>query len=199
MFKSNKKSSRKKSKKSSKKQSKRISKGGSLTEYQEKIEDFIEKLDKTLKEKKLTSFWVFPYKKGFTKHIMSDTRLEYDIIKKDLDKYKGKRAADVTIMTFSKRKKNMDRDTKIYIILSIKIFKINDKGNLISESTSTTTNWKEEDFKTSKITMKLIEHLTKLTYKEDITTGGLFGIPFTYVINKLHKKNIEIDDLLEPL
>lgn len=72
------------------------------TEEQERIDEIIENhlnsLDKQLKEKKLFSFWVFPDKKSFKKlNKMNSTDVQ-KMIKKDVDKYKNRKIAKISIV-----------------------------------------------------------------------------------------------------
>ena len=60
-------------------------------------------------------------------------------------------------------------------------------------------HWKEEDFKVTKFSLKLLEILMKKGIKKKLSIGAVFGVPFHEFIEELNYKNVDISEYLTPL
>ncbi len=211
------KSSRKVSKKSSHKTSRKTSKksgagwgkkGGSEDKVT-KIMEYMDKVDAFLKEKRLYNFWFFPDEKGFKNRIPGLGPKEIkQMVKKDLDKYKGRTVVNVRIVPNYKDPDSLPMKAEtphgekipIYMHGQIMVFKILDDGNLKSTTKSGIEfGWRKEDFEVTKFSLKLLERLVRIAASKLYYCTLTFGCPMSYIVKELRKKKIEIDDVLAPL
>lgn len=222
-----KKSSRKNSKKSSKKLSRKearkmshkslhktgsgwgMKKTGAAEDKVSKIMEYMEKVDEFIQEKKLYNFWVFPDEKGFKNRITDMNSKDIkQMIKKDLDKYKGRIVCQLTMRTNHKDPSSLPMKAEtphgekipIYMHGQIMVFKILDDGNIKElPKTGVVFGWRKEDFEVTKFSLKLLERLVRITASKKYSCAMIFGCPISYIVKELRKKKIEIDDVLSPL
>ena len=168
---------------------------------EEIIEDYLDSLDKMLKEKQLYQYWVFPDRKVFKRIQKSTTDMD-KTIKSDLNKYKNRKIAYIKIDPNTKNCTSHQREIGIYLSVSISIFQIDEKGshnNPKLRSWGCRIVWHEKDFKCTKLSFKLLEEIIKIVADKKHKCLALYGVPITKIVNDLKKKNIDIDHVLIPL
>lgn len=212
MKKSSRKTSRKKSisKKSSRKTGAGwgAKKGGSENKVA-KIMEYMNKVDSFLKEKRLYNFWFFPDEKSFKNRIPGLGPKEIkQMIKKDMDKYKGRTVVNVRIVPNYKDPNSLPMKAEtphgekipIYMHGDILVFKVSDEGSLKQTTKSGIDfGWRKEDFEVTKFSLKLLERLVRIAASKLYYCTLTFGCPMSYIVKELKKKKIEIDDVLSPL
>lgn len=188
---------------SKRKLSRKKSKQGGKQDVHKKIIKHLDSIEKSIREKNLLSFFVFP-DKGFSKIKKSRKEMQ-KLIKSDVNKYKGRKLAEVGFYFNYKTEDGVAyNNLGIYATISIRIWTIDNEGNIQSKKRPgwiLVIHWKHDDFKVSKITMKLIEKLVQLTANNSkIQTGGIYGLPLLGFVDKILKgKKIDISDVLTPL
>ena len=168
----------------------------------DKINEHLDKIDTYLEKNKLYSFWYFPDEKGFKNKLnnMNSDDLK-KFIKKDIDKYKDRLVAKISICTNHREPNSLPMKHGILVTIQIIIFKIEDSGKLKQfDNNSISVRWEEEDFNTGKLSFKLIERLMRLVYSKRYTRyGESLGTKLSKMVEEIKKKGIPIDDVLEPL
>lgn len=99
---------------------------------------------------------------------------------------------------FNKRKESSEWKAGYLLRLRISIYKINKDGSFdIDEDDNNIGHvdilWKRDDLSTSKFTIKLLEELIRLVYKNKLFMGSIDGFPLSYVIRKLNYKKYKLD------
>lgn len=193
--------SSKKSKKSYRKSSRKMSKSkirGAKELGIEKINDHLDKIDTYLEKNKLFSFYYFPDEKGFKNKISGDIE---KIIKKDVDKYKERSVARISICTNHREPNSLPMKHGILVTIQIIIFKIENNGKLKQfDNNGIVVRWEEDDFNTGKLSFKLIERLMRIVYSKRYSRGSeSLGTKLSKMVGEIKKKGIPIDDVLEPL
>jgi hypothetical protein len=223
MKKSSRKNSKKSSKKLSRKEARKMShkslhktgsgwekkKIGAAEDKVSKIMEYMEKVDDFIQEKKLYNFWFFPDEKGFKNRITDMNSKDIkQMIKKDLDKYKGRIVCQLTMRTNYKDPQSLPMKAEtphgekipIYMHGQIMVFKILDDGNIKATTKSGIEfGWRKEDFEVTKFSLKLLERLVRIAASKKYYCTLTFGCPISYIVKELKKKKIEIDDVLTPL
>ena len=163
---------------------------------------YLDHLDEQLREKKSFDFWVFPDRSGFGK--MKQKTVEYmqKLIDKDIDKYKNRNLASITICTYHNRDKgDFYEDENIRMIVGITILPINNKGIINGDKNpwGCTIAWSDEGFKTTKFSFKLLERILEPVALHKYSASSLTGTGILNVINALKKKGYDLSDCLNPL
>jgi hypothetical protein len=173
---------------------------------QKEIDDTIIKHLVALKEKlgENTSFWTFPDDKKFKKLYHGELLEEIqDRIKKDVDKYKNRKIAEISICPRHKASKNtFVKHQGIWLTARIIVFGIDVKGKMQGRNNfnnSCSIRWEEEDFLVSKLSLKLLEKIMYAVAEDKHSCLDMYGISLHKVVNDLKKKNIDISDDLSPL
>lgn len=155
-----------------------------------------------LAEKKLHSFWVFPDRAGFKKiKDLTFTKMQ-KFLYQDVDKYKNRNICYFSICTYHKDPKKFRDPSHYWLVVDLTIYHIDDTGNMIGtneEAYGCTYAWKDKDFKTTKLTFKLLETIMYPVIEKKYTNTSIFGIPITNVIKHLEKKGIDFSDVNAPL
>lgn len=111
----------------------------------------------------------------------------------------GKLIADVTrsVYTSGPNYKNHG----IYFILSIIVFIIDPRTGTITKEnySSSSINWKEEDFERTVPHEKLIDKLVELTIEKKFTASSLLGVGWKTAEKSFIREDIDISDLYKPL
>jgi hypothetical protein len=156
-------------------------------------------LDKQLTEKNLWVFWVFPDRSGFKKIKETFDKMQ-KFIYQDVDKYKNRKICKFSIIDYYKDPKKFRDPSHYWLVVNMITYPIDDTGNLIGKHAnySCTYAWKDNDFKTTKLTFKLLETIMHPIVEKKHKCASIFGIPIT-VIKHLEKKGINFSDALSPL
>lgn len=166
----------------------------------DKIIKYLNSIQKILKEKNLLTFYSFPDSKTFTK--IKKSRSEVQKMLKENDKYQNRQLAEIVIMFHHDGKEDNLLDKHgIYLTATIRIWNVDKEGNMNNKKNPgwrLTIHWEKSDFAISRLSMKLIHQLMKLTADKTIKSAGFYGLPLTKVIDRLKREKINITGL-EPL
>lgn len=199
-----KKYSKRKSKKVSRKKSskRKTSKKGGSQSYADKVEKFVLGLRKEYLKEGSGTYWKL---NGMKKKYFNKTMDEMNkLIKKDaatvLKKSKGL-VAKVTRSVYTREDDSNNKRHGIYFILTIIIFKLDKKTGMITKEnhSSSSVNWKENDFHDTTPHEKLIDKLVDLTIEKKFTATSLLGVSLDVAIKDLKFSDVDISDLFIPL
>jgi hypothetical protein len=162
----------------------------------------LDELDEKLGED--IRFWTFVDIKGFKKIRMKTIEQMQEYINKDIDKYKNRQVAEISIAFRHKLPKDsFERKQGIWLTASITVFQSDETGNIRNKkkfpSRSCAIRWEEEDFRVSKLSFKLLERIMHLVAENKHTCPDLYGISLHRIVDELKKKKIDISDVLSPL
>lgn len=161
------------------------------------ITPYMASLDNQLTEKKLNSFWVFPDRSGFKKiNGMTFTKMQ-KFIYQDVDKYKDRKLCKFSIIDYYKDEKKNKEPNHYWLVVDLTVYHIDDTGNMLDtyENWGCTYAWKDQDFKLTKFSFKLLEKIMYLVVEKKFQNESILGIPLTSVIKHLEKKGIDFSDL----
>jgi len=166
------------------------------------IEPYLENLKEKLNEKKSRGFYVFPDRSGFKKIKESDKYIE-KLLQSDPKKYGGRNIAYFSIGIQEEPKKgaiiSFKRDDGIHILVDIIIKPIDKNGKFTSKQWGRRINWRNYDFKTTKLTFKLLENIMHPLVKLNYYSVSIIGESITSFIKDLEKLGYKFDDGLSPL
>lgn len=197
---------KKSSKKISRKRSKKSKKGGSeekkkVRRPQKEIDDviktYLDDLDEKLKG--LSLFWVFPDEKGFKKLKIHSIESMQEYLAKDVDKYKNRKVAEISINTYHKDKDSFYKKNGIWLTARIILFQIDPNGIIKKNTKQFDIRWEEDDFRLSKISFKLLERCVQILVENKYSCASLHGLTLRFINEQLKKKNIDISDTFSPL
>lgn len=161
------------------------------------ISNHISKLRNKSKKDESLSFWTFADRAGFKKIKGKDFDDIQKYLKADVEKYKNRKICQIHIYTPEKPDKY---GTWLYVgILAIHT---DDKANMRGKNVGNNgcgIMWKEQDFKTTKFSYKLIEAIMHPIADNKHSCSNLSGFHVTKVVNDLKKKGIKLDEFLNPL
>lgn len=162
------------------------------------ISEYTTKLNNTLKEKKLFSFWTFADRSGFKKiKNMSFDQMQ-KAMKQDVDLYKNRQLCEVNINPRVK----VDKRFGTWLYVSILAITTDDKANMRGknvENNGCGFMWEEEDFKVTKFSFKLLEAIIQPIADNIHSCSNMSGFHITKIIKDLKKKGIDLNDHLSPL
>lgn len=196
----------KSSKRSMKRSSSKKMSGGDkkIKRPQKEIDDVIkahlDELDEKLGED--IRFWVFVDTKGFKKIRMKTIDQMQEYINKDVDKYKNRKVAEISIAFRHREADYIKRKARMWLTVNIIVFGIDSKGNLQGKNNfnkSCAIRWEEEDFRISKLSFKLLERIMHLVAEDKHSCPDLYGISLHKIVDELKEKSIDISDVLSPL
>lgn len=124
-----------------------------------------------------------------------------EIVSNDVDKYKNRNIASVSILFFHNDKPtNMYRKEGIYMKVGISVFPINGKGILNGNKDAWGCDfvWRSEDFKITKFSFKLIETILRAVGAGE-AFNSIMGFPLSYVLEEVENVGISFDGVLKPL
>lgn len=166
------------------------------------IEPYLDNLNEKLVEKKSRGFYVFPDRSGFKKIKESDAYIE-KLLQSDTKKYGSRSIAYFSIGIQKEPKKgaitSFKRDEGIHILVDIIIKPIDKNGKFTKTGNGCRINWRNKDFKTTKLTFKLLENIMNSLVKSEKNCMGILGISITTFIKDLEKLGYKFDDVLTPL
>jgi len=166
------------------------------------IVPYLDKLQDQLVEKNLLYFWVYPDQSGFVKHKnLNDDSLQ-ELFLKNIDKYKNRLIASVSIGFYHHDKPtSIMRQEKIYMTTGIEVIHIDKHGIMHGEKKPWACNmaWHADTFKTTKFSFKLIELIYRQTVAKIAVYPSIFGYPLVDIIHELQKKGLDFGDVLKPL
>lgn len=165
---------------------------------------YLDNLEEQINNKKAWSFWTFPDRSGFKKLKDMSPKEMQNIINEDPEKYKNRRLAYISMMTYHR-----DTDPTLFTVklgilfaVGISIRCIDDKGVLSKKSGDCwgcDFRWTLDDFKTTKFSFKLIEKIMIPVAEKRKTCTSLTGTDITDIIKDLEKKKYDFSDVLKPL
>lgn len=160
----------------------------------------VEVVQKHVRGKKLSSFWVFPDRSGFKKLDGISFEKMQKILKEDVNKYKNRKIVHFDIPTYVKPITKKRDEEPYWIVISMIIYPIDKDGIIkLSKQTSCTFGWGERDFKITKFSFKFLEAVMHAVIETGYYTMSIFGIRLKQLLNDLEKKGINFDDVLSPL
>lgn len=169
------------------------------------IRKYMEKLDIKLKESGAYEFWVWCDRSDFKKMKMAGRDGVEEMLKKDINKYIGRKIANIVIQTRHKEYgiKTFLIDPEAWIRSHIIVFKIDKTAKVTQKTQHKSFNWEwhTDDFKISKPTFKLLEWLMYVVADNNFSAGGIQGTTLEHLLDYLkNKKNIKIPkDVFQPL
>jgi hypothetical protein len=161
------------------------------------VREYIDKLDKSLKEKDLQSFWTFADRSGFKKIKNMSFKDMQTALKEDVKKYANRKLCDITIATYPEPDKY-----GTYLLVDILVIFTDDEANMKGKNCTTNSCaflWSIEDFKLTKFSLKLVEAIMHPIADNIHTCTSFTGFHVTKVINDLRKKGVDLSDHIIPL
>lgn len=163
----------------------------------------LDSLAEQLQEKELHSFWAFPDRATFEKTNKTSVAQMEKKIKKNPKRYANRRVARIMICSHHDEKEtSFYRKEDIWLTVAINIYQINDKADMQGRdnpSWGCTFIWETEDFKITKISLRLLERIMKIVATKEITCESLVGYALHKIIKMFAKKGHDLSDLLSPL
>jgi menaquinone-dependent protoporphyrinogen IX oxidase len=165
------------------------------------IEPYLENLKEKLDEKKSRGFYVFPDRSAFKKIKESDKFIE-KLLQSDPKKYGGRNIAYFSIGIQEPPKKDDILSFKrhgIHILVDVIIKPIDKNGKFTKKEWGTRINWRNQDFKTTKLTFKLLESIMHPLVKLNYYSVNIMGESIISFVKDLEKLGYKFDDVLSPL
>jgi len=161
------------------------------------ISEHVDKIIKSLKEKKIFSFWTFADRSGFKKIKGMSFKDMQKTLKSDIEKYKNRQICEIKILPYAK-------PDKYGTWLSIGIWSITTDDEANMEGKAVKNNgcgimWKEQDFRVTKFSLKLIEAITHIIADGKHSCSNMTGFHVEKVLKDLKGKKIDLSDHLTPL
>jgi hypothetical protein len=186
------------------KKQKEINKLNEIERQKRIVMPYLDNLEDQINNKKAWSFWTFPDRSGFKKLKDMSVQDMQNIINEDPEKYKNRRIAYISMMTYHKNDKPTSLKSKIGTLFAvgISIRCIDDKGILSKKSGDCwgcDFRWTLDDFKTTKFSFKLLERIMIPVAEKRKTCTSLTGTDITDIIKDLEKKKYDFSDVLKPL
>lgn len=161
------------------------------------ISEYIAKLVATLDEKDLFNFWTFADRSGFKKIKNTSFEKMQKKMKKDIDLYKNRQICEIKIYSHD----NADQfGTWLYV--GIWVITTDNEANMKGKSVKSNGcdfMWKEEAFKVTKFSFKLLEAIIRPIADNVHSCNSFTGLPILDVIDKLKKKGVDLSEHLHPL
>ncbi len=174
-----------------------VSKKGGSEDNEKVVKEYIESLDKQLKEKKLFSFCVFP-EQGFKNKMRESTEELKKLTKKEAGKHEY--IACIKINTLNDQRDSILGKAGGWLYASINVIPIDKDGKWLSKKGwNTNMHWKVDDFKITKFSLKLLETLMQYVIRKKLEIAGTFGVPFNELVEELGYKKIDISSIFTPL
>lgn len=169
-----------------------------IKEHNDKVvHDYIVNLTKTIKEKKLGTFWTFADRTGFKKI----KNMHFDdmciALKEDVELYKNRQLVNIKIISYIPPKKH-----GVHLLVNIWVIFTDDKANIKGfgvKGNSASIIWNTEDFKFTKFSLKLVEAIMYPIADWKYIGDSISGSHITSVADMLKKKKINLSDHIAPL
>lgn len=173
------------------------------TERQNKIiKEYLDKVQTQLKEKDIgNGFWTFVDRKGFKKFTGSDAKIEKMLLG-DIERFKNRQLASYTII-FHHNKSNtsMHKSSGLWLNVTVRVYNIDDNAKLVGKNRyrECGITWDNEDFKTGKFSLKLLERFMKPLAENRVDCVSIMGMNLRSVVKKYNKIGVDFSDVLVPL
>lgn len=155
------------------------------------IKKYLKKLEKTLEEKQLESFFIMVDRTDFKPIKGYDSPKELaDMFSKKIQYYVGKRVAHISLYT---NPNGLKKNQSIFSI-KIVIYKIAESGKFSKDPIDVyglLINYEPDDFESRKFLIKDVEKFMRLCSDKVINTDTLNGNWYKVIIKRLKKKGIE--------
>jgi len=149
------------------------------------IESYFNKLKEKIQEKELDNFWLFIDKSEF-KPIKNVTKKDIQKkLKKDVEKYSGKKIAQVSLVFKPKISFKKLKNNDIIFTIKIFIFKINENGDIDYDTDSEwelVINYNVTELNNNHFTLKELNKMILASSKLKILSD-ISGIPYTNWLN----------------
>jgi hypothetical protein len=179
-----------------------------LAEIEKKIEDgiittYLDKLEKQIRDKKLSSFYVLADNAGFKKFNGSSGTIQ-KMFDENPEKYIGKKIASFTIFYHQHDKENdFDSLKDVWLSVTLQIFCPNNQTGKISNYDSKAHGvkfyWRTEDFRKTRFTFKFLEMIMHAFIDKYSDLRSLKGMTIERLFYHLDKRKIAYKHLLNPL
>jgi hypothetical protein len=164
---------------------------------------YLDDLNKKLKEKNSHNFWTFPDRSGFKKMKDYNRKKIQKFMDKDPKKYADRNVVEISIITFHRSEDDSKYSFKnmgTFLGVDISVNPIDKNGKMKDKGTwGGRFVWNAEDFKTTKISFKLLEKIMKIVVDEEMSFASITGKSITRLLDKLKKNGYNLDDVLSPL
>jgi hypothetical protein len=164
---------------------------------------YLDSLREKLKEKNLYNFWTFPDRSGFKKIKDYNRQKMQNFVDKDTKKYADRNIVEISIITFHRSEDDSKYSFKnmgTFLGIDISVKPIDKNGKIKSRDTwGGRFVWNAEDFKTTKISFKLLEKIMKIVVDDRMSFASITGTPVTRLLTDLKKNGYNLDDVLSPL
>jgi hypothetical protein len=169
------------------------------------ITTYLDKLEKQIRDKKLSSFYVFADNAGFKKYNGGPSTIQ-KIFDENPEKYIGKKIASFGIFYHQNEKEedSFNRRRGAWLSVTLQIFCPNNQTGKISNYDSKAYGvnfyWRTEDFKKTRFTFKFLEMimLAFLDKYSDLSIS-LKGLTLERLFYYLDERKVAYKHLLNPL
>jgi hypothetical protein len=161
------------------------------------ISDHISKIIKSLKEKKIFSFWTFADRSGFKKIKNMSFKDMQKTMKSDVEKYKNRQICEIKIMTHSK-----PNEYGTWLVVGIWAITTDNEANMEGKGVKDNgcgIKWTIDDFKVTKFSLKLVEAIMHVIADGKHSCSSMTGFHIEKILKDLKNKKIDLSDHLSPL
>lgn len=161
------------------------------------ISEHIAKIDQSLSEKKIYSFWTFADRSGFKKIKGMSFKEMQKSMKADVEKYKNRQICEIKINPYTTPDKY-----GTWLVVGIWTITTDDNANMEGKGVKNNgcgIMWEEQDFKFTKFSLKLIEAIMHVIADGKHSCSSFTGFHIEKVIKDLKDKKIDLSDHLTPL
>jgi hypothetical protein len=165
------------------------------------IRIYLDKLQKQLRDKKLTVFHTFPDKPGFKKYTGGEAFVE-NFVAKDPAKYANQKIAVFNILFHQNKEDSINRSVGNWLTVAMNVFCPNEKGKMRHREYivhSANYVWRIQDFKITRFTFKLIEAIMHPVVNKKADYTSFSGLFLSFVISDLEKRGFKMKEFLNPL
>jgi hypothetical protein len=151
--------------------------------------DYLNKLSKKIKEKKLQVFWLMVDREDFKPiKIDSDKQIK-ELFKNKIKYYAGKRIAIVKFFVKNKESYIEKNDSLVHLVFDIR--KISDRGALNDTGSSLKIKYYQDDLDNNKPTLKDVQRFMKLCADDILRSSVIGGHKYSDAIKKLKIQKIK--------
>jgi hypothetical protein len=167
------------------------------------ITTYLDKLEKQMRDKKLSSFYVLVDNVGFKKYNVGSSTIQ-KIVDENPKKYIGKKIALFGIFYYQHNKIDSFESFKdVWLKVTLKIFCPNGNGKINNDdykAHGVNFYWRTEDFKKTRFTFKFLEMIMHaFTDKYSDLTISLTGLTLERLFHHLDERKVAYKHLLNPL
>ena len=151
--------------------------------------DYLNKLSKKIKEKKLQVFWLMVDREDFKPlKNYSDKELK-ELFKNKIKYYAGKRIATVKFYVDNKESSIKKNESLVHLVFGIRT--ISDRGLFDETGLSLKVLYYQDDLDIKKPTLKDVQRFMKLCADKILRSSVFGGIKFSELMKKLEDKKIK--------